>query len=362
MSGRRRRLVAVLGPVAFAVLATGQEWGLIRTSVRAAATAAPPLVVFHVSSSVVTFTRPADPSRYIGYRIVELDPILTAAPVAGYDALPQRVGAPSPPPLPATLVAQVPHPNPHTANWKASNDDPAYFFRAGADGTSYFKHTGAAGTRVSVFRAVEDGLETWMWLEPTAEVRGSYLVEQCLRMSGGTNSDARKRSALVPELSEYELWEKGEMRPVSFVRKGDAWKPVAPLAAFAQQKEVASGWQWISKTDSKAGKDQYVTPPGMTVPDIASLPSGPDRRIDHGLVVREAADASSVAGMYWERSARVSTHHPADCVHSVVDLGPTAPGRPLVARGKIYWLKGTKDDLLARWKREFSVTAGAASR
>ena len=57
--------------------------------------------------------------------------------------------------------------------------------------------------------------------------------------------------------------------------------------------------------------------------------------------------------MYWERSARVSTHYPADCLHALVDLGPAAESKPRVVRGKIYWFKGTKDDLLARWKRDF---------
>lgn len=50
--------------------------------------------------------------------------------------------------------------------------------------------------------------------------------------------------------------------------------------------------------------------------------------------------------MYWERTGQVSTHHPADCLHSVVDLGPTSREKPLVVRGKLYWFKGTKDDLL----------------
>ena len=147
-----------------------------------------------------------------------------------------------------------------------------------------------------------------------------------------------------------------------FVRQGEAWKPVAPFTAYAQQSAVKSAWQWISKTsiDKDWVRDQYVTPPGLTVPEIARMPSGPDRRIDHALVVRQAAAGRSVAGMYWERSARVSTHHPADCVHAMVDLGPAAPGRPRVARGKIYWRQGTKDDLLAQWKREFSITGSAA--
>lgn len=328
--------------------------GALALSLLAAAPAGTPLRVLLEKSSVVTFVPLDDPSRYVGYRIVENDPIMTTDPVAGYDALPQRKRAYPPPPLPAEAFVESAIPRgEYSDTWKASFEDKTYFFRSGKDGTTWFRAAAAGGTRVSVFKPVADGLDAWMWLEPATEIRGSYLVEQCLRMSGVGNTFKRRQSSFVPELSEYDLWDRGDMRGLSSVRQGDTWTPIAPLLAYRQQSEIKQAWEFISK--SSGGKwtgEEFPTPPGLTVDQVRTrIPAG--RQTTNGLIVRESTDGKSVAGMYWERAARVATHYPADCLHALVDLGSAPAGKPPVVRGKIYWFKGTKDDLLAHWKKDF---------
>lgn len=321
----------------------------------AAAPARAPLRVLLEKSSVVTFVRMDDPSRYIGYRIVEGDPIMTAQPVLGYDAMPRRQGAYPPPPLPDEAFAEAAIPRgEYSQTWKAAYEDKTYFFRSGKDGTTYFRSTVPQGTRVSVFKPVADGLDAWMWLEPAAEIRGSYLVEQCLRMSGVGNTFKRRQSSFVPELSEYDLWDRGDRRSLSFVRQGDSWTRVAPVLAYAQQSEIKQAWEFISKYhDGKWTGDEFPTSPGLTVDQVRTqIPAGRPQT-PSGLIVRESVDGKTIAGMYWERAARVATHYPADCLHAAVDLGSAATGKPPVVRGKIYWFNGTKDDLLARWKQDF---------
>ncbi|MFH1069415.1 MAG: hypothetical protein V1794_07300, partial [Candidatus Glassbacteria bacterium] len=78
-------------------------------------------------------------------------------------------------------------------------------------------------------------------------------------------------------------------------------------------------------------------------------------RVPNGLIVRESADCGSLVGMYWERSVKVSNHHPADCLHSYVDLGPVIDGRGPVVRGKIYFIQSSREELLKHWHFDFKL-------
>jgi hypothetical protein len=175
-------------------------------------------------------------------------------------------------------------------------------------------------------------------------------------MSGVGNTFKRRQSSFVPELSEYDLWDKREARGLSYTRVAGAWKPIQPLLAVVQQTEFKNAWEYISAQSVKPGyvKTLFFTPPGAGLAEKGGARVAAERRVDNGLLARESIDGKTVAGMYWERTAQVTTHHPADCLHSMVDLGPTTAAKPLVVRGKVYWFKGTKDDLLARWKRDFA--------
>ncbi|MCL4217074.1 MAG: hypothetical protein KJ052_08750 [Candidatus Hydrogenedentes bacterium] len=78
---------------------------------------------------------------------------------------------------------------------------------------------------------------------------------------------------------------------------------------------------------------------------------GHDASADNGLVTRTNNDGTWVCGLFWEGTA----HHPADCLHTIVNLGPIAPNSRRAVCGKIYGFQGTKEDLLSRWKKDFPM-------
>ena len=90
-------------------------------------------------------------------------------------------------------------------------------------------------------------------------------------------------------------------------------------------------------------------PPGGAAP-ISGESAG---EIDHGLIVRESLDGQYTSGMYWERTVYVSNRHPADCLHSSVDFGPLEADESRTVHGKIYFVEGTKDQLLGKWRQDF---------
>ena len=75
--------------------------------------------------------------------------------------------------------------------------------------------------------------------------------------------------------------------------------------------------------------------------------------IDCGLIARVDKVQTWVCGIYWERTTHVSDHHPADCLHAIVNIGGIPAHAKRALRGKIYWFKGTLQDLFDHWKRDF---------
>ena len=85
-------------------------------------------------------------------------------------------------------------------------------------------------------------------------------------------------------------------------------------------------------------------------------PYGPSRfepDIDCGLVSRTDPQGTWVCALYWERTSHVTNHHPADCLHAFVNLGPLPAHSKRALRGRIYWMKASKDELLVRWLKNF---------
>ena len=226
--------------------------------------------------------------------------------------------------------------------------DPAQLsFQAFSDGSAYCSIEEEQGTqqREFFFQPVDDGVQMWMRLTTHIPIEGSYLIQQCLRFTGAYNWSLRRHIAYVPFLSELDVQAMGHPNlSLTYARLGAEW-----LRFPARQI-------------------QYATPLGSSL-DGYDL-SGP---IDHGLIVRETLDRKVVpdsyfrrtapgetwervaSGMYWERTAWVSNRHPADCVHAIVDLGPLTAGESRTVYGKFYWVEATKDDLLAAWRKDFSI-------
>jgi len=287
-----------------------------------------------LSSTSVTFVRAGHPEHYLGYRIVEHEPEVTEAPLSDYADQPQRRGYPPPDPPGGGAARPVIPAGQYTGDWRTQHDGDGFVFDSFAGGYARFRYKEGPGVyRVVVLRAAADGVDVWAWLETDREIPGSYVVQACFRLSGHTNEEWRHRIALVPALSEYDRWASGDLRSLTYVRRNDAWEAVP-----AVKKQVDC---WTSAGAALFLEKNKIDEETLTVA--------------HGLIVRESAEEKECAGMYWERITRLSNHHPADCLHAYVDLGPAKPGERHVVHGKFYWLDGDKDALLEHWRLDFGT-------
>jgi len=280
-----------------------------------------------------TFFRPERPDLYVGYRFIEYQPETLDEPLAGIDALPRRRGEEQMPEASEPLTAD--RADPWRKGWLAAYDesdadDPVQLrFRSFADGSARAAGLDRGGDmeREFFFRPVADGVRMWMRMTARVAVPGACAVQQCLRFSGETAVAWRQAVARVCPLSEFDHQAHG--RPdetLTWARREGGWLRF-PLAMT-----------------------RYHTPPGE-----ALLAEGSAGEVAHGLILRESADGSCAAGMYWERTAYLTNRHPADCLHAVVDFGPLEAGESRTVRGRFFLLEGTKDDLLARWREAFTA-------
>ncbi len=195
-----------------------------------------------------------------------------------------------------------------------------------------------------------DGFEL-LWVVDTkdAGLNEYYTSQECFRMSGATNKGWRQRIAFTPAFSEYDHWaaqkeSEQDRTSVSFVRRSGEWQAIPPVDMHI-----------ICRTPMGLAMDKAIS--GGALPEIDnSEPYGPSRfepAIDCGLATRSTADDSWVCALYWERTTHISDHHPADCLHSFVNLGPLGPNSKRAIRGRIYWMQSSKDKLYERWKKDF---------
>jgi hypothetical protein len=298
------------------------------------------------SEQCLTFAWRERPADYIGYRCLEGAPLVldtgvdySGQPAADWPAMPAReVQAPA-------LARDDNWP----ANWltEYAEADPAapvqLSFRAGAAGAAWCTCVTGAQQQEFHFQPVADGIEIRLRFSSDMPIEGGYCLQQCLRFTGRMNMAWRRAIAQTPYFSELDLQGGGGANlTLTHARRENEWFgfPVQHVA--------------------------YPTRAGAP-----SVPEMSPEAIDHGLIVRESFarnDAPEnywaetapgltwdriVAGLYWERTAYVSNRHPADCVHAVIDVGPLAAGQARTLHGKMYFFEGTKDDLLARWRKDF---------
>ena len=292
--------------------------------------ARPTIVLSSPTAQAVTFFWRERPECYVGYRFMEHDPEVRPAPLPGIDDSPTCALGDSPEPACEGLLEE---PDPWGQEWAASYDeeDPAnpiqLRFRAYRDGSAWARGLDNEGRqeRSFYFDPVEDGVHAWMTLSSSEPVPGSFAVQQCLRYSGLTNAPWRHVIARVPMLSEYDLQaQHNPSETLTFCRKGGEWlKFPVPWTIYHPTGGAAPvSWESVGE-------------------------------IDHGLIVRESLDGKCASGMYWERTVYVSSRHPADCLHSSVDFGPLEADESRTVHGKVYFVEGSKDLLLDRWRQDF---------
>lgn len=82
----------------------------------------------------------------------------------------------------------------------------------------------------------------------------------------------------------------------------------------------------------------------------------PESEVDavDGLIIRESTDGEWVTGIAWERFLSAQGHNPWKCMHLSINLGPLRQKETRVLRGKIYLFKGTKEELLTKYKQDFN--------
>lgn len=56
--------------------------------------------------------------------------------------------------------------------------------------------------------------------------------------------------------------------------------------------------------------------------------------------------------IHWQYTSHVTDHHPADCLHSIVNIGNIPPFSKKAIHGKIYWFEGNKDSLYDHYKHD----------
>lgn len=195
-----------------------------------------------------------------------------------------------------------------------------------------------------------DGFELlWVITTKNKGLNKYYVAQQCFRMSGKTNRQWRRKIAETPAFSEYDLWASQEARglsktSLSFVRRNDTWE-----ALPATRNHV------VCRTPLGLALDTVRS--GGDLTKIAGIepydPSLFEADIECGLTTRSNLENSWVCALYWERTSHVSNHHPADCLHAFVNLGPLPPNSKRAIRGKIYWMKASRDELFERWRKDW---------
>ncbi len=192
---------------------------------------------------------------------------------------------------------------------------------------------------------VNDGID--MLLIVTTFEKGLpeyYGVQQCFRLTGNTNGSAwRKNVALTPAFSEYDQW----------AREG---APTTSLTYVVRD----GGWESLPARKDAVGAR---TPVGVAM-DLLRTDGQPETRvgpydaemlapIDVPLIARMDKSRQWVCGIHWETASHVTNHHPADCLHPIINIGGIPPFSSRAFRGKIYWFRGNTSDLLQHYRSDF---------
>jgi hypothetical protein len=302
----------------------------------------PIVLLSSVEHPCASFVWPQDLRYFAGYRFVEHWPNGTPAPL---------------PHEPAATIDLPPHSGGEMArsdgwldNWQtayAGAGDPLQLhFHCFADGSAVTSvvENGGLQERRWHFLPEQNGVRLWMTLRAREAIRGSYIVQQCLRLSSGIGQDFRRTVARVPYLSELLMQALGNANEtITWACAAGHWQPF-PVPHTRYHTEAGAGIDANS-----AGHIDY----GLIVRESAPRNRAPASY--WRAVAPDAAWETWAAGLYWERAVTISNRHPADCLHVNVDLGPLDAGASRTVRGKVYWIKGTKDDLLADCRQEFDL-------
>lgn len=201
---------------------------------------------------------------------------------------------------------------------------------------------------------VADGFELlWVISTKNKGLNEYYSAQQCFRFSGMTNRPWRRAIAESPAFSEYDLWAKQDAEKLprsslSFVRRGNKWASIP-----AVERHIVCRTPLGLQMDLKRSAGDLTKIAEMKPAFVPRGVSRFDADIDCGLVTRGNPEDNWVCALYWERTTHISDHHPADCLHTFVNLGPLPPESKRAIRGRIYWMKAPKDEFFERWQKDW---------
>jgi hypothetical protein len=195
---------------------------------------------------------------------------------------------------------------------------------------------------------VADGIEM-LFVVKTGDVGlpEFYGVQQCFRLTGTANAAWRQKYARTPAFSEFDLW-----------RNSPAGAELVSLSGAllnGSMKSFPAGKETVGCRTTYGGEIDTQRSGGH-LENLAQIGPYHARMLwtgGSGLIIRTSADRKWSTGLYWERATHLSDHHPADCLHAIVNIGGIAPHSQRVLRGKIYWLAGPGETLLKHWRKDF---------
>ena len=197
---------------------------------------------------------------------------------------------------------------------------------------------------------VNDGIEILLVVRTFGEGLPEYYgVQQCFRMTGETNSSQwRKTIALTPAFSEYDLWEQeGALKTsLTYIVRNGKWE-----CLMAQKEAVGA------RTPAGVGID-FLRTNGQPKSHVGPYKAEMLAPIDFPLITRMDKSDQWVCGINWENSSHVTNHHPADCLHSIINIGGIPPFSKRAFRGKIYWFEGNTNDLMEHYEADFKQPNG----
>ncbi len=277
-----------------------------------------------VRSNFATMTNARHPENRIGYRFHEHEPI---------------------------TYGKIPESNAEAGIEPDSIDQQIASFKKQREVFIYKHEIGqsdhwARQTWTYYIRPAHDGIEMILLIETFDRGLPEYYgVQQCFRMSGTTNSEWRKEIALTPAFSEYDHWKEAtsveERQSLTYVSRSNHWEALPPTDSTVGARTPLGGE--IDKKRTGGTPMKKVGPYRAEMLDP----------IDHGLITRVDSDGIWVCGIHWERTSHVTDHHPADCLHSIVNIGNIPPHSRRIIKGKIYWFEGGLEELSEKFISDF---------
>jgi hypothetical protein len=307
----------------------------------------PSIFLSDLDNHCLTFFWKDHPNWYIGYRLIEGTPYTSNIPSDGLETQPGRISTYAHVQAEQSLSQiQPPYPEWLTDYQQSSPDNPTGFsFQSCVDGMARCSaHLSQGPLDLAwFFDPVEDGI--WITLQVTtqASLTGVYGMQQCLRLTGNFNEYWRRKVAITPFLSEFDLQAMGQPNlTLSFARQQGQW------FGFPVPYTILATSSGLPLVESNA---QQPIDHGLVLRQSLDRRDSPNWY--WGQVARGAAWNSLTAGMYWERTLLISNRHPADCLHAVIDVAPLQAGQTRTIHGKFYCIEGSKDDLLEHWCQDF---------